>query len=122
MSLAELIIGLTLFAIAIIPIFGIIPTAYMSIKKAEDYSAASCYAQEIIEVYRLTDPALEDPVVTTEWYPVKLNGTDYLAQVSLYGIDPIASGQHRVIDAVVIMKWQKVPDQIQVFTRIFIND
>jgi hypothetical protein len=122
LSLAELIIGLCLFALAIIPIFGIIPTAYMSIKKAEDYSAASCYAQEIVEIYRLTDPALHDQYTTSPWYHVKLNSTDYSVIVGLYGIDYGASDPCRVVDVVVSMKWQKVPDKISVFTRVFYND
>jgi len=119
LSLAELIVGLGLFAIVIIPIFGIIPTAYMSIKKAEDYSAASCYAQEVIEIYKVTNPSLTESYVTNGW-DVVLNGTEYHVAVGLYGID--YNNPYRVVDVVVNMYWKKIPEKINVFTRVFYNE
>ena len=115
LSLAELIIGLCLFAIAIIPIFGIIPTAYMSIKKAEDYSTASCYANEILEMYRLSDPLLTDDDAHTQW-DVDLNQTEYTVKIDIYARDEIKP--HKLLDVVVNIYWKKVPERIDVFTRV----
>jgi hypothetical protein len=115
MSLPELIIGLALFAIAIIPIFGIIPTAYMSIKKAEDYSSASCYAQEVIDIYRADDPSLFDPYRHTS-RDVFLNETPYHMDIGVYGMDE--NIPYKMIDVVVILTWKKIPERLSVFTRI----
>ena len=118
LSLAELIIGLCLFAIAIIPIFGIIPTAYMSIKKAEDYSTASCYANEIVEIYRLSNPNLTQDHIHNTW-DTALNNTEYTVVVDLYGQGvPSTSGSYKMMDVIVNIYWKKVPEHIGVFTRI----
>ena len=115
LSLAELIIGLCLFAIAIIPIFGIIPTAYFSIKKAEDYSSASCYAHEVIDNYRITNPSISDDV-HREW-PVCLNNTEYNVSVDLIPQD--VGSPSNLIDVVVTLKWKKIPEQYTLYSRIF---
>ncbi|MDQ7825765.1 MAG: hypothetical protein RDV48_23390 [Candidatus Eremiobacteraeota bacterium] len=118
LSLAELIIGLFLFAIAIIPIFGIIPTAYMSIKKAEDYSAASCYAQSIIELYRITNPdIMYDQQIA---FDKVLNNTEYHVVTDLYGRDP--QFPHKLMDVVVNIYWKKIPERVTVYSRIFYNN
>jgi len=125
LSLAELIIGLALFAIVIIPIFGIIPTAYMSIRKAEDYSAASCYAQELVELYRLSNPSISDLNVHNEW-DVILNTTEYRVAVDVYGvccnIYGVSEPPYRAVDVVVNMYWKKIPEHLSVTTRIFFNE
>lgn len=118
-SLAEVIVGLCLFAIVIIPIFGIIPMAYMSIKKAEDYSAASCYAQEVLSIYRLNDPFLEDDHYRREW-DIVMNNTDYTVSLDVYAVDK-GTIPHELIDVVVNMYWKKIPEQIKVFSRVYYN-
>jgi hypothetical protein len=121
MTLAELIIGLCLFSIVIIPMFGIIPTAYTSIKKAEDYSSASCYAQEIIESYRAVNANLTIPYDSRAW-DITLNTTDYHVVVDLYGIDQGAGpAPHDLIDVVVNMYRRKIPQQFQFYSRIYYN-
>jgi hypothetical protein len=121
MTLAELIIGLCLFSLVIIPMFGIIPTAYTSIKKAEDYSSASCYAQEIIESYRAVNANLTIPYDSKEW-DIQLNSTDYHVLVGLYGIDSGAyPGSYDLIDVVVNLYRRKIPQQFQFYSRIYYN-
>lgn len=116
MTLAELIIGLALFAIAIIPIFGIIPTAYMSIKKAEDYASASCYAQEVLEMYRMSNPSLTDEQHYHGSRDVILNNTEYKMYIDVYGMDE--NTPYETIDVVVNLYWKKIPEHLDVFTRI----
>jgi exopolysaccharide biosynthesis protein len=119
MSLAELIVGFLLFAIVIIPIFGIIPTAYMSIKKAEDYSTASCYAQEVLELYSLSDPSFTQDDFHNEW-DIDLNNTEYTVILDLHALDKKES--HCLIDVVVNIYWKKIPEHIQVFRRVYYNE
>jgi hypothetical protein len=121
LSLPELIVGLFLFTIAIFPLFGIIPTAYMSIKKAEDFSAASCYAQELIEIYRLTDPHLmvSDSPHTTN-LDVKLNGTDYKVLLDIYNMD--GNSPAKLVDVTVNMYWKRIPEHISVYSRVYYNE
>jgi hypothetical protein len=116
MSLAELIVGLCLFSIAIIPLFGIIPTAYMSIKKAEDFSAASCYAQEIIEIYRQENPSFTGYNFHRRLDPT-LNGTDYHVDLDVYDIHPGV-----MIDVVINIYWKRIPEHISVFSRMYYNE
>lgn len=114
-SLAEVIIGLCLFAVAIIPIFGIIPTAYMSIKKAEDYSAASFYAQQVTEIYRISDPSLEDDF-HNEW-DLDLNNQGFRVVLDLYGAD--RQRPHALVDVIVNLYWKNIPEHVNVYTRVY---
>ena len=118
MSLVELIIGICLFAIAIIPMFGIIPTAYISIKKAEDYAAASCYAHQVIEFYRLNDPGITDDM-RNHW-PFVMNNTEYEIYLDLYPRDnPPSGAASSLVDVVVDVQWKKIPEEIVLYSRIF---
>jgi len=115
MTLAELIVGLFLFAIVIIPVFGIIPLSYLSVKKAEDFSTASLYAQEIANSYRIHNPGLMVPSLCTK-KDVLLNNTEYYVHIGLYGID--LELPHTLVDVVVTLYWKKIPEQTRIMTRV----
>ena len=115
MSLVELIIALCLFAVAIIPLFGIIPTAYVSVKKAEDYSAASFYAQQVTEIYRISNPHIEDDF-HNEW-ELAMNNQDFRVVLDLYGAD--RQIPCRLVDVIVNIYWKNIPEHVNVYTRVY---
>lgn len=119
MSLAEVIVGFLLFAIVIIPTFGIIPTAYMCIKKAEDYATASCYAQEVLEIYSISDPSMTPDEFHRTWDTI-LNNTEYHVTMDVYALDE--RSPHSLLDVVINMYWKKIPEKVQVFRRVYYNE
>jgi hypothetical protein len=120
-SLVEIIVALFLLSLAIIPIFGIIPTACMSIKKGEDYAAASLYAQKIEEIYRFSDPCLYSDYFHNEW-DLDLNSTDYLVKLDIYGVDTVTPpSPHKMMDVIINIYWRKNPERMHVFSTIYNN-
>jgi hypothetical protein len=117
-SLVEIIVALFLLSLAIIPIFGIIPTACMSIKKGEDYAAASLYAQQIEEVYRFSEPCLYPAYFHNEW-DMNLNSTDFQVKLDIYGVD--AASPHKVMDVISTIYWKKNPALMHVFSTVYYN-
>lgn len=120
-TLAEVIFAAALVAVALIPIFGIIPTSYMCIKKAEDFAAASNYAVELIEDVRTYFPlyqpmggSLPDHVIYDNFI---MNDTGYKVIRWIYGVDP--SYPHKVVDVKIILLWKKIPERLVMTTRIY---
>ncbi len=92
-TLAEIVVATGLIALCLFFLVSLVPTANLSLRKAEDTESATLYAQQQIETVRRT-LAKAPPTATTA---VQLNGTDFKVETDVvrlssqgsYGLDEI---------------------------------
>jgi Tfp pilus assembly protein PilV len=122
LSLVEVIVAVALLSLILIPLVGVFPTSYMSIKKAEDYQTAASYAQALIQEVQADPPDLDTLDQQVDRFEVVLNGTAYLVTRGIYAVDTPREGRpHKLVDVAVHLAWKRIPESLLVTSRLVFN-
>lgn len=93
-SVLEVVIALSLLALGVLFVLGIVPTGVSTIRRAEDITSAVAYGNDVIEHCRAKLP----PAGTTEW-TVTLNSTAFEITREIVPVSP------SLTDVVVTLHW-----------------